>query len=61
MPKFKKGGTAYTEHPAGSDAFKSDKAAENRAVHGGKTPPGFDTECEHGRPNPDPKGGPQAY
>ena len=61
MPEFKNSGTGYTEYPSGSDSFKSDKAAENRAVHGGKTPPGFCNEVKSDRPNPDRKGGPQAY
>ncbi len=38
MPDFKNSGTGYTEHDVGSDAFKSNKDAENRAVHGGDTP-----------------------
>jgi len=63
MPEFKDSGTGYTEHKVGSDAFKSDKTAENRAVRGGENPPGFSDESDAARhkPNPDQQGGPQSY
>lgn len=64
MPEhFKNSGTGLKDIPSGSKTFKSDKNAENRAVRGGGSAPGFSDESDDARetPNPDHQGGPQAF